>query len=100
MTFSIEFINNRSSPNSLDRPREYLEKLPDELFQLVIIELKNIRLDPFNIKKTLKLRGVWEGYRGWYPDFESKLKDYRIIYRVEEKIIIYRIGHHSLIYRK
>lgn len=100
MIYEIEFKNNWSSENILDKPREYLTKLPDELLNLVIGELKEIAMDPYNIKKTHDLREPWEGFMGWYPDKRTKLKDYRIVYRVEKKVQIYRIGLHKEVYKK
>ena len=49
--YEIEFKNNRPSKNILDKPREYLAKLPDELLNLIIEELKEIALNPYNIKR-------------------------------------------------
>lgn len=65
-----------------------------------MIELKEIILDPFNNHKSHDLRHPWKGKYYWYPTENSKAKDYRIIYSVEKKIIIYRIAHHSEVYRK
>ena len=38
MIYEIEFKNNRSSENNLDKPREYLTRLPEELLNLLIDE--------------------------------------------------------------
>ena len=56
--------------------------------------------DPFNQNLTHELREPWEGFYGWYPNKYSKIKDYRIVYMVQKKVQIYRIGHHSIVYKK
>ena len=79
-------INSRwFGKTKIDKPREYLAKLPEELLNLLIDELKEIALDPYNFKKTHDLREPWDGFMGWYPDERNKLRDYRIVYRVEKK---------------
>ena len=100
MIFQLEFVSNWSSKNPLDRPKEYLSNLPDELYFIFIDEIRNILHNPFTEKRTHELREPWVGFLSWYPDSNSKLKDYRIIYRVNSKVRIYRLGHHSEVYKK
>lgn len=100
MTYSIEYMSNPSSSNPLDRPEVTLEKLSEELFNLMIQEIEILQNHPFDYKKSHDLRPPWEGFMGWYPNINSKIKNYRIIYRVDGKIRIYRIGHRSQVYKK
>jgi len=100
MVFEFEFIDNWSSSEKVDQPSIYLESLPDEIAILVLKEIKLIVKDPFNPSLTHELREPWDGFYGWYPNKQSKIKDYRIVYMVRKKVQIYRIGHHSVVYRK
>lgn len=70
------------------------------MLNLLIDELKEIAIDPYDLKKTHDLRESWGGFMGWYSDEREKLRDYRIGYRVEKKVQIYRIGHDAEIYKK
>lgn len=100
MAFDFDFINNWSSHEKIDQPSVYLESLPDEIFDLITDEIELILINPFNPKQTHNLRYPWRGFYGWYPNKDSNVKHYRIIYKVQKKVLIFRIGHHSKVYRK
>lgn len=100
MVYEITFHNLWKSDNPIDKPEEYIEKLPNELYNLLIDELAILAEDPFNYKKSHLLRPPWSVFYSWYPNKESKLKNYRIIYYVSKLIIIIRIGQHSEVYKR
>ncbi len=74
-----------------------MESLSNEIYDLLTYEIELLIKNPFDPKKTHELRYPWKGFFGWYPKKDSKIKDYRIIYKVQKKIQIFRIGHHSKI---
>ena len=70
------------------------------MYNLLIDELALLVKHPYNYKRTHLLRPPWSGYYSWYPNDDSKLKNYRIIYYLSKEIIIIRIGQHSEVYQK
>lgn len=100
MLYKAEFINIWSSFEKIDQPSNYLESFPDEIYNLLTYEIESILKNPFDPKRTHELRYPWKGFFGWYPEPESKISEYRIIYKVQKKVQIFRIGHHSVVYKK
>lgn len=100
MAFNFEFVNNWSSSNLIKRPSAYLKTLPVEILLLIYEEIELMLENPFNGNRMHPLRDPWRGYYGWYPNKDSKIKDYRIIYKIQKKVLIFRKGHHSIVYKK
>lgn len=100
MVYEAEFINIWSSSEKIDQPSTYIESFPDEIYELLTYEIELLIKNPFDPRRTHELRDPWKGYFGWYPNKDSKVRDYRIVYKVQKKVLIFRIAHHSIVYKK
>lgn len=72
-----------------------LRKLPGPIIQRIIKKVEDLSQNPFP-NKVRKLAGSKNLYR-------IRLQDYRVIYRIEEDvlvIVIIKVGHRKDVYKK